>query len=157
MQSPGTVLAIQTPSYPRQPSRAAGHPSCCSEVSAMLKTLVLLAEAVAVAGSQALFCFCSSRPPTPGLPYMASPSLWSRSEGSAQLPPGLGSVQQTWEGSSEVGAVWAGPSFPPGTPLWAALDEQMLQEGIQASLLEGPAQCPESPLWLPKSSVSSLR
>ncbi|CAD7674260.1 unnamed protein product [Nyctereutes procyonoides] len=47
--------------------------------------------------------------------------------------------------------------LPPGTPLWAALDEQMLQEGIQASLLEGPAQCPESPLWLPKSSVSSLR
>nr|XP_031298848.1 rhomboid domain-containing protein 3 isoform X2 [Camelus dromedarius] len=48
-------------------------------------------------------------------------------------------------------------SFPAGTPLWAALDEQMLQEGIQASLLEGPAQGPESPLWLPKSSVSSLR
>nr|KAF6282711.1 rhomboid domain containing 3 [Myotis myotis] len=33
----------------------------------------------------------------------------------------------------------------------------MLQEGIQASLLEGPAQVPRSPLWLPKSSVSSLR
>ncbi|XP_025837847.1 rhomboid domain-containing protein 3 [Vulpes vulpes] len=99
----------------------------------------------------------AARPPTPGPPYMASPSLWSRSEGSAQLPPGLGSVQQTWEGSSEVGIAWAGPSFPPGTPLWAALDEQMLQEGIQASLLEGPARCPESPLWLPKSSVSSLR
>lgn len=88
---------------------------------------------------------------------MASPSLWSRSEGSAPLPPGLGPVQPTWEGSSEVGLAWAGPGFPPGTPLWAALDKQMLQEGIQASLLEGPAPCPESPLRLSKSSVSSLR
>lgn len=109
------------------------------------------------AGSQALFCFCFSRPPAPGPLYTASPSLWSRSEGSAHLPPGLGPVQLTWEGSSEVGLAWTGPVFPPGTPLWAALDEQMLQEGIQASLLEGPAQCPESPLRLPKSSVSSLR
>ncbi|XP_021559215.1 rhomboid domain-containing protein 3 isoform X1 [Neomonachus schauinslandi] len=97
------------------------------------------------------------RPPTPGPPYMASPSLWSRGEGSAQRPPGLEPVQPTWEGSSEVGLAWAGPSFPPGTPLWAALDEQMLQEGIQASLLDGPAPCSETPLWLPKSSVSSLR
>lgn len=88
---------------------------------------------------------------------MASPSLWSHSEGSAPFLPGLGPVQPTWEGSSEVGLASARPSFPPGTPLWAALDEQMLQEGIQASLLEGPAQGPESPLWLPKSSVSSLR
>ncbi|XP_049474931.1 rhomboid domain-containing protein 3 [Panthera uncia] len=97
------------------------------------------------------------RPPAPGPLYTASPSLWSRSEGSAHLPPGLGPVQLTWEGSSEVSLAWTGPVFPPGTPLWAALDEQMLQEGIQASLLEGPAQCPESPLRLPKSSVSSLR
>ncbi|XP_053062090.1 rhomboid domain-containing protein 3 isoform X3 [Acinonyx jubatus] len=97
------------------------------------------------------------RPPAPGPLYTASPRLWSRSEGSAHLPPGLGPVQLTWEGSSEVGLAWTGPVFPPGTPLWAALDEQMLQEGIQASLLEGPAQCPESPLRLPKSSVSSLR
>ncbi|KAB0406162.1 hypothetical protein E2I00_017765, partial [Balaenoptera physalus] len=78
-------------------------------------------------------------------------------EGSAPLPPGLGPVQPLWEGSSEVGLAWSGPSFPPGTPLWAALDEQILQKGIQASLLEGPAQGPESPLRLPKSSVSSLR
>uniref|UniRef100_A0A9L0R394 Rhomboid domain containing 3 n=1 Tax=Equus caballus TaxID=9796 RepID=A0A9L0R394_HORSE len=92
------------------------------------------------------------RPPTPGPPYMASPSLWSHSEGSAPFLPSLGPVQPTWEGSSEVGLASARPSFPPGTPLWAALDEQMLQEGIQASLLEGPAQGPESPLWLPKSS-----
>ncbi|XP_027432227.1 rhomboid domain-containing protein 3 isoform X4 [Zalophus californianus] len=97
------------------------------------------------------------RPPTPGPPYMASSSLWFRGEGSAQRPPGLEPVQPTWEVSSEVGPAWAGPSFPPGTPLWAALDEQMLQEGIQASLLDGPAPCSESPLWLPKSSVSSLR
>ncbi|XP_039717834.1 rhomboid domain-containing protein 3 isoform X1 [Pteropus medius] len=94
---------------------------------------------------------------TPGPLYMASHSLWSHSEDSAPFPPGLGPVQPTWEGSSEVGLAWAEPSFPPGTPLWVALDEQMLQEGIQASLLEGPAQDPESPLWLPKSSVSSLR
>lgn len=93
---------------------------------------------------------------TPGPPYMASSSLWSHSEGSAPFPPGLGPAQPTWEGS-EVGLAWSGPSFPPGTQLWAALDEQMLQEGIQASLLEGPAQVPKSPLWLPKSSVSSLR
>ncbi|XP_058387711.1 rhomboid domain-containing protein 3 isoform X2 [Diceros bicornis minor] len=97
------------------------------------------------------------RPPSPGPPYMASSSLWFRSEGSAPLPAGLGPAQPTWEGSSEVGQAWAGPSFPAGTQLWAALDEQMLQEGIQASLLEGPAQGPESPLWLAKSSVSSLR
>lgn len=157
MQGPGRVLAAQTPSYPRRPGRAAHHPSRRSEVSATLKTPALLAEAVAGAGSQALFCFCPSRPPTPGPPYMASPSLWSRGEGSAQRPPGLEPVQPTWEGSSEVGLAWTGPSFPPGTPLWAALDEQMLQEGIQASLLDGPALCSETPLWLPKSSVSSLR
>ncbi|XP_047617385.1 rhomboid domain-containing protein 3 isoform X2 [Phacochoerus africanus] len=98
-----------------------------------------------------------TRPPTPGPPYMASASLWSHSEGSAPLPPGVRLVQPHWEGSSEAGLAWSGPSFPPGTPMWAALDEQMLQEGIQASLLEGPAQGPETPLWLPKSSVSSLR
>nr|KAF6282714.1 rhomboid domain containing 3 [Myotis myotis] len=97
------------------------------------------------------------RLPTPGPPYAASSSLWSHSEGSGPLPPGLGPVQPNWEGSSEAGLPWPGPSFPPGSPLWAALDEQMLQEGIQASLLEGPAQVPRSPLWLPKSSVSSLR
>ncbi|XP_057600143.1 rhomboid domain-containing protein 3 [Hippopotamus amphibius kiboko] len=97
------------------------------------------------------------RPPTPGPPYMASPSLWPLRESSARLQPGLGPVQPPWEGSSEAGLTWSGPSFPPGTPLWAALDEQLLQEGIQASLLEGPAQGPESPLWLPKFSVSSLR
>ncbi|XP_059975655.1 rhomboid domain-containing protein 3 [Mesoplodon densirostris] len=97
------------------------------------------------------------RPPTPGPPYMASPSLWPLGEGSAPLPPGLGPVQPLWEGSSEVRLAWSGPSFPPGTPLWAALDEQMLQKGIQASLLEGPVQGPESPLRLSKSSVSSLR
>ncbi|XP_073860194.1 rhomboid domain-containing protein 3 isoform X4 [Macaca fascicularis] len=51
----------------------------------------------------------------------------------------------------------AGVSFSPGTPMWAALDEQMLQEGIQASLLDGPAQGPQSAPWLSKSSVSSLR
>ncbi|XP_032327851.1 rhomboid domain-containing protein 3 isoform X1 [Camelus ferus] len=97
------------------------------------------------------------RLPTSGPPCMASPSLWSRREGSALVLPGLGPVQPLWEGSSEVGLARSGPSFPAGTPLWAALDEHMLQEGIQASLLEGPAQGPESPLWLPKSSVSSLR
>lgn len=117
----------------------------------------LVAGAVAVAGSQALSCFCPSRLPTPGPPYAASSSLWSHSEGSGPLPPGLGPVQPDWEGSSEAGLAWPGPSFPPGSPLWAALDEQMLQEGIQASLLEGPAQVPRSPLWLSKSSVSSLR
>ena len=123
----------------------------------MPRTLAPVVEAMLVADSQAFFCFCPSRPPTPGPPYMASPSLWPLSEGSAPLPPGLGPVQPLWEGSSEVGLAWSGPSFPPGTPLWAALDEQILQKGIQASLLEGPAQGPESPLRLPKSSVSSLR
>lgn len=98
-----------------------------------------------------------ARPPTPGPPCMAFPSLWPLSEGSASIPPGLKPVQPLWEGSSEAGLAWSGPGFPPGTPLWAALDQQMLQEGIEASLLEGPAQGPESPLWLPKSSVSSLR
>ena len=32
----------------------------------------------------------------------------------------------------------------------------MLHEGIQASFLEGPTLCPESPLWLPKYSVFCL-
>ncbi|XP_036132331.1 rhomboid domain-containing protein 3 isoform X1 [Molossus molossus] len=94
---------------------------------------------------------------TPGPPYVASSSLWSHSEGSTLFPLGSGPVQPTWEGSSEVDLAYTGPSFPSGTPLWAALDEQMLQKGIQASVLEGPAQVPKSPLWLPKSSVSSLR
>ncbi|XP_060049363.1 rhomboid domain-containing protein 3-like [Erinaceus europaeus] len=69
-------------------------------------------------------------------------------KGSAPGPPGLGAVPSSpsREGSSEV-----------GLPLWAALDEQILQEAIQASLLEESAQGPGSPLWLPKSSVSSLR
>ncbi|KAF6082731.1 rhomboid domain containing 3 [Phyllostomus discolor] len=88
---------------------------------------------------------------------MASSRLWSHSEDSALFPPGLGPMQPAWDGSSEAGLAWTGPSFPTGTPLWAALDEQMLQEGIQASLLEGQAQVPKSSLWLPKSSVSSLR
>lgn len=65
-------------------------------------------------------------------------------------------MQLTWE-DLEVGLDWAGSRFPPGTPMWAVLDEQMLQEGIQASLLDRPVQEPQSPLWLPKSSVSSLR
>ncbi|KAL2767580.1 rhomboid domain-containing protein 3 [Daubentonia madagascariensis] len=97
------------------------------------------------------------RPPGPGPPYMASPGLWSHSESSASLPQGPGPVQQIWEGSSEVGLDWARASCSPGTPLWAALDEQMLQEGIQASLLDRSAQGPQGPLRLPKSSVSSLR
>ncbi|XP_006869364.1 PREDICTED: rhomboid domain-containing protein 3 [Chrysochloris asiatica] len=97
------------------------------------------------------------RPSEQGLALMASPSLWPRSKASVPLPPSLGSVQSAWEGSSEAGLAWAGPSFPPDTPLWAALDQQILQEALQASLKEGPAQGPESPLWLPKSSVSSLR
>ena len=123
----------------------------------MLRIPALAVEAVAVAGRQALFCFCPSRLSTPGPPHMASSRLWSHNEDSALFPPGLGPMQPTWDGSSEVGLAWTGPSFPSGTPLWAALDEQMLQEGIQASLLEGQAQDPKSSLWLPKSSVSSLR
>lgn len=123
----------------------------------MPRTPALVVGAVAVAGSQALSSFCSSRLSTPGPPYAASSGLWSHGEGSAPLPPGLGPVQPNCEGSSEAGLAWSEPSFPPGSPLWAALEEQMLQEGIQASLLEGPTQVPRSPLWLPKSSVSSLR
>ncbi|XP_055972480.1 rhomboid domain-containing protein 3 isoform X2 [Sorex fumeus] len=87
------------------------------------------------------------RPPSPGPP---SRSFWPHSGVSAPFPPGLGPVQPAWGDPSE-GLAWA------GSPLWAALDEQMLQEGIQASLLEAPPPGPESPFWLPKSSVSSLR
>ncbi|XP_028726453.1 rhomboid domain-containing protein 3 isoform X1 [Peromyscus leucopus] len=96
------------------------------------------------------------RPATPGSPYLASPSSWSHSDGSAQLPPGLGPVQLT-RGDSERGSDWAASSFAPGSPMWAALDEQMLQEGIQASLLDASVQSPQSSVWLPKASVSSLR
>lgn len=102
-------------------------------------------------GSQAAFYFCPSRPLAPGPPSPASPSFWPHSGVSAPFLPRLQPVPPAWEGRSEVGLAWA------GSPLWAALDEQMLQEGIQASLLEAPAPGPESPLWLPKSSVSSLR
>ncbi|XP_037672503.1 rhomboid domain-containing protein 3 isoform X2 [Choloepus didactylus] len=98
-----------------------------------------------------------ARPAVPGPAHVASPGLRVHSDGAAPRPPGLGSMQLTRDGSSEVGLVWAAPGFPPEAPLWATLDEQMLQEGIQASLHEGPAQEPTSPLWLPKSSVSSLR
>ncbi|KAL1790867.1 hypothetical protein HispidOSU_023077 [Sigmodon hispidus] len=97
------------------------------------------------------------RPATPGPPYRASPGSWPHIDGSAQLPPGLGPAQLTWK-DSERGLDWAASSFAPGTPMWAALDEQMLQEGIQASLLDAAAvQGPQSSMWLPKSSVSSLR
>ncbi|XP_062941626.1 rhomboid domain-containing protein 3 isoform X1 [Cynocephalus volans] len=97
------------------------------------------------------------RSPTTGPPYVASPSPWSHSGDSAMFPLGLGPEPLTWDRSLEVGQDRPRSSFHPGTPLWAALDEQMLQEGIQASLLDRPAQGPQSPLWLPKSSVSSLR
>ncbi|XP_005068816.1 rhomboid domain-containing protein 3 [Mesocricetus auratus] len=96
------------------------------------------------------------RPATPGSPYLVSPNSWSHSDGSAQLPPGLGPVQLPWK-DSERGLAWAASTFAPGTPMWAALDEQMLQEGIQASLLDASVQGPQNPVWLPKSSVSSLR
>lgn len=91
------------------------------------------------------------RPAVPGPPYLPPSSSWTHSDGSAQHPPGL-----TWK-DSESSLGWAGSSFAPGTPMWAALDEQMLQEGIQASLLDAAVQGPQSSLWLPKSSVSSLR
>ncbi|XP_012320363.2 rhomboid domain-containing protein 3 isoform X1 [Aotus nancymaae] len=97
------------------------------------------------------------RHPIPGPLYVASSDLWSHCEGSVLPSPGLRPVQPTWEGSSEGSLDWAGASFSPGTPTWEALDEQMLQEGIQASLLDGPSQRPQSPPWLSKSSVSSLR
>lgn len=96
------------------------------------------------------------RPATPGPPYLAPPSSWSHSDGSAQLPPGVGPVQLTWK-DSERSLDWVASSFAPGTPMWAALDEQMLQEGIQASLLDASVQGSQSLTWLPKSSGSSLR
>ncbi|XP_042523632.1 rhomboid domain-containing protein 3 isoform X1 [Dipodomys spectabilis] len=100
-----------------------------------------------------------TRPANPRPPSVASPGLWSHRDSSTQFPPGLGPTQLTWEGSLEASLDWtqSGSSFAPGSPLWAALDEQMLQEGIRASLLDGPAQGPQGPLCLPKSSVSSLR
>ncbi|XP_048199198.1 rhomboid domain-containing protein 3 isoform X2 [Perognathus longimembris pacificus] len=100
-----------------------------------------------------------TRPANSRPPLLASPGVWSHSDSSIQFPPGLGPAQLTWEGSSEAGLDWTQPgsSFAPGSPLWAALDEQMLQEGIRASLLDGPAQGPQGPLYLPKSSISSLR
>ncbi|XP_029423171.1 rhomboid domain-containing protein 3 isoform X2 [Nannospalax galili] len=93
------------------------------------------------------------RPTTSGPPYLTSPAPWSHSDGSAWFPPGLRPVQLLWE----EGLDWAGSSFAPGTPTWAALDEQMLQEGIQASLLDASVQAPQSSICLPKASVSSLR
>lgn len=127
MRDLGGVLAPEAPSHPGQPGGAACHPSCRSEASHPWTALCSL------------------------------PDLWPHCEGSALSPPGLRPVKPTWEGSSEASLDWAGASFSPGTPMWAALDEQMLQEGIQASLLDGPAQGPQSAPWLSKSSVSSLR
>ena len=99
------------------------------------------------------------RPPAPGPPSMASPSLRPHGEGSAQPPPGLETVQQTWEGSSEVGPAWA--------PLWADPEEQMLQVGIQPSLLgreggqprvpKAPYGCPSPPSPLCRHSSWSTR
>ncbi|EHA99085.1 Rhomboid domain-containing protein 3 [Heterocephalus glaber] len=100
------------------------------------------------------------RSAVPGPPYLAFPQVscpWSHSERPARVPPGLEPGQLTWEGSSEMDLEWPRSTFAPGTSLWMALDEQMLQEGIQASLLDGPVPGPQGPLWLPKSSVSSLR
>lgn len=91
------------------------------------------------------------RPPAPGPPPLAVSRFWPHSGTSAPFPPGFRPVPPTWEDPSEGGRTWA------RSPLWAALEEQMLQEGIQASLLDAPAPEPESPLWLPKASVSSLR
>lgn len=82
----------------------------------------------------------------PGPPYVVSPSPWSRSDNPA-FPPGL-----SWESVD-----WARPGFSTEPSVWATLDEQLLQEGIQASLRDAPAQEPQSAFWLPKSSVSSLR
>lgn len=96
------------------------------------------------------------RPATPRPPYLASSSSWPHSDGSAQLPPGLGPGQLTWK-NSERDLDWAGPSFASAMPMWAALDEQMLQEGIQASLLDVSVQGSQNSLWSPKPSVSSLR
>ncbi|XP_030101921.1 rhomboid domain-containing protein 3 isoform X3 [Mus musculus] len=97
-----------------------------------------------------------SGPATPRPPYLASSDSWPHSDGSAQLPPRLGPGQLTWK-NSERGLDWAGSSFASATTMWAALDEQMLQEGIQASLLDVSVQGSQSSLWLPKPSVSSLR
>lgn len=96
------------------------------------------------------------RPATPRPPYLASSSSWPHSDGFAQLPSGLGPGQLTWK-NSERDLDWAGPSFASATPIWAALDEQMLQEGIQASLLDVSVQGSQNTLWSPKPSVSSLR
>lgn len=96
------------------------------------------------------------RPATPRPPFLASSSSWPHSDGSAQLPPGLGPGQLTWK-NSERDLDWAGPSFASAMPMWAALDEQMLQEGIQASLLDVSVQGSQNSLWSPKPSVSSLR
>lgn len=96
------------------------------------------------------------RPASPRPPYLASSDSWPHSDGSAQLPPGLEPGQLMWK-TSERHLDWAGPSFASATPMWAALDEQMLQEGIQASLLDASVQGSQSSLWLPKPSVSSLR
>ncbi|XP_021066442.1 rhomboid domain-containing protein 3 [Mus pahari] len=96
------------------------------------------------------------RPATPRPPYLASSNSWPHSDGSAQLPPGLGPGHLTWK-SSERDVDWVGPGFASATPMWAALEEQMLQEGIQASLRDASVQGSQSSLWLPKPSVSSLR
>lgn len=96
------------------------------------------------------------RPTTPRPPYLASANSWPHSDGSAQLPPGPEPGQLPWK-NSERDVAWAGPSLASSVPMWEALDEQMLQEGIQASLLDVSAQGSQSSLWLPKPSVSSLR
>lgn len=74
------------------------------------------------------------RPPAPGPLYMASPSLRPNSEGSAEPPPGLETVQQTWEGSSEVGPAWA--------PLWADPEEQSCRWGSSPHSLGGRGDSP---------------
>ena len=132
----------------------------------MPRTLALVVAAVPVAGSQPSSASAPPGPPPLDLPAwpprMASPSLWPLSEGSAPILPGLRPVQPLWEGSSEAGLAWSGPGFPPGTPLWAALDQQMLQEGVLCRALAGcwPLRLlpiPGGPAELPVAHPAGVR
>uniref|UniRef100_K7EBN3 Uncharacterized protein n=1 Tax=Ornithorhynchus anatinus TaxID=9258 RepID=K7EBN3_ORNAN len=91
--------------------------------------------------------------PPPPTPYTREhrPSLFPRSQGGESAP-----LWDLWP----VPAPGSPPS-PPNPPspwlLAEALDERLLQAGIEASLLERGPPGPAEELRLPKSSVSSLR
>ncbi|XP_068937716.1 rhomboid domain-containing protein 3 [Petaurus breviceps papuanus] len=95
------------------------------------------------------------RHPDPGPLGNLVPGLWASPLAPVPLSPGLGTGPSLFEGAPS----WDAPSLPLETPFWSqgeALNDELLQAAIQASLQDEPLRASEE-LRLSKSSVSSLR